>query len=56
MEYVEKFKNDLGDEEFLKHCERHALPLDFEKMEYMDFLEARRELMAKVIRAAFEKL
>jgi len=34
----------------------HALPDGWERMEYADFLQARRTLIANVIRAAFEKL
>lgn len=34
----------------------HALPDNWENMEYEEFLEARRSKMAEVVRAAFEKL
>ena len=34
----------------------HALPQDWESLEYRDFLEARRALMAAVIRRAFEAM
>ncbi|KLR61146.1 hypothetical protein IMCC26207_109664 [Actinobacteria bacterium IMCC26207] len=34
----------------------HALPDDWENMEYEEFLVARQKLMAQVIRAGFEKL
>jgi hypothetical protein len=34
----------------------HALPDEWDQMEYQDFLPARRRLMAQVIRAGFEKL
>ena len=34
----------------------HALPEGWEQMEYRDFLQQRRVLIAKVVRAAFEKL
>lgn len=34
----------------------HALPLNWEYMEYQEFLEKRRELMAKVIHEAYKKL
>lgn len=34
----------------------HALPPDWESMDYLEFLRARRVLIANVVRAAFEKL
>lgn len=34
----------------------HALPPGWEEMEYEEFLQARRPLMAKVVKAGFEKL
>lgn len=34
----------------------HALPLDWENMNYEDFLFARRKNMAKIIRKGYEKL
>lgn len=56
MDYVKRYKNQLGETEFVKHCERHALPLGFENMDYMEFLSKRRELMANIIKMAYEKL
>ena len=54
-EYIEKYKETYGDE-FKKHCENHALPDGFEKMEYLEFLEKRRYLMAQIIKKAYERL
>jgi hypothetical protein len=34
----------------------HALPDDWEQMEYADFLKKRRVLMAKVIKRGYERL
>ena len=34
----------------------HALPDNWQHMDYYDFLEARRPMMARVIRQAFRKL
>lgn len=34
----------------------HALPDGWEQMEYRDFLEKRRKLMARIIREAFNTL
>ncbi len=46
-----------ADEESLERMHYfHALPADWEQMEYSDFLETRRERIAEVIRAAYESL
>ena len=37
-------------------CELHALPEDWQEMDYADFLEQRRHLMADIIRRGFESL
>ena len=37
-------------------CELHALPEDWQEMDYADFLEQRRHLMADIIRRRFESL
>lgn len=55
-EYVPRYKAKLGKTEYEKHCENHALPEKFEELDYMDFLEKRRILMAKLIKEAFLKL
>lgn len=55
-DYAPLFRQKLGEEAYLRSCEINAIPPDFETLSYEDFLKARRELMAKTIRAAFEKL
>ena len=55
-DYVDEFKQRLGEEVYAKTCEQHALPLDFEKMNYFDFLRERRFMMAKIVRKAYERL
>lgn len=55
MVYVERFKEQLG-EDYKTHCLHHALPEDFEKLEYLDFLQKRRFLMAQIIREAYMRL
>lgn len=55
-DYVGDFRTILGEEEYLKSCKQHALPENFESMEYMDFLEKRRYLMAGIVKAAYKKL
>ena len=55
-DYVDNYKQRLGDEGYCLACEQNALPIGFEKMEYMDFLEKRRILMSGIVKKAFEKL
>ena len=55
-EYVANYRAKLGEEGYKTACEQHALPDGFENMEYLDFLENRRLLMAKVVKKAYEKL
>ena len=55
-DYVSVFREKLGEEKYLLTCEQNALPRDFEKMEYMDFLQERRNLMAGVILRAYKEL
>ena len=43
-------------EEIEQMCYWHALPSGWENMEYNEFLDARRKLIARVIREGFEKL
>ncbi len=53
--YVQKYKDKLGDE-YKTHCDNHALPENFETMDYMDFLNRRRVLIAMIIKKAFLRL
>lgn len=55
-EYVERYRNKMGEIEYFKTCDEHALPPDFEKMEYMEFLKERRQLMAQIVQKAYRKL
>ena len=55
-DYVPKYMAKLGDEGYKLTCEQNALPLGFENMEYKEFLEQRRALMAKIIKQAFDEL
>lgn len=54
--YVERFKVKLGEEVYAKHLENNAIPLNFDKMNYFEFLEKRRKLMADIIKKAYNKL
>ncbi|MCD8083276.1 MAG: DUF262 domain-containing protein [Clostridiales bacterium] len=55
-EYVERYRQKLGEEGYRKTCAENALPVDFEKMSYPDFLEQRRKLMAGIVKQAYQKL
>lgn len=55
-EYAKEYRAALGEEGYLKNCRQHALPDGWESMNYEQFLEKRRVLMAEVVKAAFSKL
>ena len=55
-EYVDRYRQKLGEEGYKKTCAENALPVDFEKMSYPDFLEQRRKLMAGIVKKAYQKL
>lgn len=55
-EYVAEYRTRLGEDGYKKTCAENALPEDFENMEYQQFLEKRRLLMADIIRKGYEKL
>ena len=55
-EYAPLFRRKLGEDAYRRSCEINAIPPDFETLSYEDFLKARRELMARIIKVAFDKL
>jgi len=55
-EYLPDYLNRFDSTELEKMYYWHALPEDWEKMEYDEFIEKRRKLMAKVIRDGYDKL
>lgn len=55
-DYVPGFRKQLGEDAYAESCKQNALPLNFEEMEYEDFLEKRRRLMADLVKEAFETL
>lgn len=55
-EYMPRLRERLSPDELAEMNFWHALPDGWEDMDYHDFLEARRKLMAQVIRRGFEKL
>ena len=55
-EYLSQYLQRLSPEDKKAHYYWHALPEDWEKLEYFDFLQKRRILMAAVVKDAFDKL
>lgn len=55
-EYLSKFKARFGADELAQMYRWHALPENWEKLEYSDFLEKRRELMAQIIAEGYKTL
>lgn len=55
-EYVAAFRERLGEEGYARTCRDNALPLDFECLEYPEFLARRRVLMAGTVRKAYKRL
>ena len=56
VEYVAAIKPRFSHDAWAQMCELHALPEDWQEMDYADFLEQRRHLMADIIRRGFESL
>ncbi len=54
--YVPKYREQLGEAVYRETCEDNALPIDFEKMDYLKFLEERRKLMSALVKKAFGRL
>lgn len=55
-EYVRRYREALGEDEYRRNCEEHALPLGFEELDYEDFLGQRRRLMGELVKRAYERL
>ena len=56
IEYVAAIKPRFSHDAWAQMRELHALPEDWQEMDYADFLEQRRHLMADIIRRGFESL
>lgn len=54
--YANEQLNRLGDSFYNESLAQNAIPIGFEKMTYHDFLDARRRLMADIIRKAYNFL
>jgi hypothetical protein len=55
-EYIKDQLNDVSAADKANILELHALPDEWENMDYFEFLRQRRILMARVIRKGFEQL
>jgi len=54
--YVPELKARFSDAELAKMYHCHALPENWEQMEYNVFLKKRREMMAQIIREGYQTL
>ena len=55
-EYWPAYSKRFSESELARMCHLHALPVNWEAMEYRDFLEARRKLIANVIKEGFANI
>ena len=55
-DYVNRYKDSLGEDAFRKSCEENAIPEGFETMNYFEFLKQRRMLMSGIVKKAYEYL
>lgn len=55
-DYVERYKEKLGEENFRISCRNNAIPEGFETMSYFEFLAARRILMSGIVKKAYQHL
>lgn len=56
MEYWPALSSRLKADQLQRQVEWHALPVGWEQLDYADFLEKRRVLIARVTREGFERL
>jgi hypothetical protein len=52
--YVPHMRDRFSKAQWDRMCELHALPPNWESMDYQDFLRERRSLMAQIIKRGFE--
>lgn len=55
-DYVTSKRGQMGEEDYHRMCDSHALPYDWEQMEYDEFLAERKKLMTRVVKRAYDKL
>ena len=53
---MNRYREKLGNEGYKLACAQNALPENFEKLSYPEFLKRRRILMAQIIKKAYTKL
>ena len=56
VEYLSQLRQRLSEAVLERMYEYHALPNDWERMEYRAFLEIRREMMAQIVRKGYHTL
>ena len=56
VKYVPKLRRNFSNTQWAAFQEHHALPEDWERMGYSEFLVERRKLMAHIIRRGYESL
>lgn len=56
VEYVTRYREKLGEEGYKRTCAQNALPENFEKLTYPQFLSQRRLLMAQIVKKAYNEL
>ena len=56
VEYVTRYREKLGEEGYKRTCAQNALPENFEKLTYPEFLSQRRLLMAQIVKKAYNEL
>lgn len=54
--YIETYRQRFGEADLRTMYHHHALPQDWEHMEYRAFLDARRTMMAGIVREGYEKI
>lgn len=56
VEYVTRYREKLGEKGYKRTCAQNALPENFEKLTYPEFLSQRRLLMAQIVKKAYNEL
>lgn len=55
-EYAQTYRDKLGEEAYCRTCSQNAIPTNFGNLSYPDFIKERRNLMAQIIKKAYERL
>lgn len=54
--YGARYREKLGEEKYLEHLKSHSIPENFDTLDYLEFLNQRRTLMALKIKEAYQSL